>query len=540
MITDVKSYLLAVLSRLGKAFSLEEFTTEDQLEFWELSAEYFSGRETPPFAHIVEWIDLLYEAPVHFVYKVEDEELVLYRQHVISKNILAQRNSTNIFQKATSKEKEFIKSFEYQLQNMQNEMEIDDVFKEQGTTSHSIGICEHIPLFRKNGDFWGVYCVGPFSKSPAAINPKLSIVGRVLTSWFISLEKEEGSPQIEYEKKIDSIVSNLGSGRLNTEAIVEVILRYAIHARNVNAGCVVEFTGNGHKVVSAIGLDEDTLSNYDVENQSEALYKVEQNALSVTPEGERVLTEFSREMESFYIQGKQHQAFLLLEKPGSKPAFPTADILPNINSTIAHILDYRYKNEKFSDQLTLSYYQMLRAIEQGREKTKFHTPRMVAFVERFGMFFGLKDDEMEIITLTAKMHDIGYVGAVSIASKRTIGSEITHPQIGANLVKQLSVHPDVVEGIKTHHEWINGEGALGLTSEEIPWTGKIINLFEYIVDFVETNAGDSSKTDEEWLELLSKGIMERADIQFDMVLVPTAIQLIQTLGWNGCVSLGTD
>jgi response regulator RpfG family c-di-GMP phosphodiesterase len=184
---------------------------------------------------------------------------------------------------------------------------------------------------------------------------------------------------------------------------------------------------------------------------------------------------------------------------------------------------------------------MIRILEQSREKTKFHTPRMVAFVQRFGMFFGLEDDEMEIIIKTAKLHDIGYVGAISVEPNRTIGGEIDHPVIGAELIKHLAVPDDVVEGIRTHHEWVNGNGSPnGLRSDQIPWTGKIIALFEYIVDFIETNKDDSSKSDEEWIELLSKGLMQRADVEYDMVLIPTAIQLIQSLGWEECTRLGTQ
>jgi HD-GYP domain-containing protein (c-di-GMP phosphodiesterase class II) len=108
------------------------------------------------------------------------------------------------------------------------------------------------------------------------------------------------------------------------------------------------------------------------------------------------------------------------------------------------------------------------------------------------------------------------------------------------MVEQLSLHKDVIEGIRTHHEWVNGNGTpAGLETEDIPWTGKILSLFEYVVDFIESHSEDDSKTSEEWLEEMVKGVMERADAEFDMVLVPTAVQLLQSLGWNECVKLGT-
>ncbi|HBX67743.1 MAG TPA: hypothetical protein DEG32_16935, partial [Balneolaceae bacterium] len=183
-----KSYIHAVGSRLSKAFSMEEFDSEEQLEFWELSAEHFSRKETPAFSDIVAWMDLLYRAPVHFIYKAEENKLILHRRHVITKNILKEKNEERPAHKQTPQQKEYIKDFEYQLQNLEKKMDMDDVFLEQGITSHSIGQCEHIPLFTKGGDLWGIYCAGPYTKSPDQITPKLSIVGRILASWLISLD----------------------------------------------------------------------------------------------------------------------------------------------------------------------------------------------------------------------------------------------------------------------------------------------------------------------------------------------------------------
>lgn len=71
MIKDVKSYINTVSNRLSKAFSMEAFGIEEQLGFWELSAEHFSRKQTPAFTDIVNWMDHLYRAPVHFVYKLE-------------------------------------------------------------------------------------------------------------------------------------------------------------------------------------------------------------------------------------------------------------------------------------------------------------------------------------------------------------------------------------------------------------------------------------------------------------------------------------
>ncbi len=540
MIKDVKSYLHAVSNRLSKAFSMEAFGIEEQLEFWELSAEHFSRKQTPAFSDIVHWMDHLYRAPVHFVYKLEEEKLILHRRHVITKNILENNEIEKAPHKETPQEKEYIQNFEHQLQNLEKKMHMDDVFREQGITSHSIGQCEHIPLFYKSGELWGIYCAGPYTKSPDQITPKLSIVGRILATWLISLDDEESNPQKDYELKVQEVVSDLGSGKLNTPKIADIFLRYVVHGRKAGAGCIAEFTSNGHKLISSAGIEERVSGRITAEGD-QVLFQVENDVLVPTANGKAFLEEWNNEPEVVYFKGEHNAGFLVVEKVKKDQRNKVSVSLETIGESLAGLLDYRFENKAFSEQLIDAYYQMLRAIEKSREKTKYHTPRMVAFVQRFGMFFGLEDDEMEIITQTAKLHDIGYVGAMSIEPDKTIGGELEHPAIGAQLIEQLAIDEEVVEGIKTHHEWVNGNGSpAGLTSDDIPWTGKIIGLFEYVIDFIESNISDTSKSEDEWIELLSKGLMERADVEFDMVLIPTAIQLIQALGWEEAVRLGVE
>lgn len=535
MIKDVKSYVNAVGKRLSRAFSMEEFGTEEQLEFWELSAEHVSRAVNPNFSDIVNWMDLLYRAPVHFVYELKENKLVLQRRHVFTENIIKGNKNKKLPHEETQQEKEFVKDFEYQLQNLEKKMDMDEIFLEHGVTAHSIGQCEHIPLYTPERELWGIYCAGPYTKSPEQIVPKMSIVGRMLSDWLITLEEEENNPQKDYEHKIQEVVSDLGSGKLNAPKIAQVLLRYVTHVTGGKIGAILEFTPKGHQLTASLGFSDKEKEYFDAKGDK-VVYTLENEELKLSAFGEELFKEWDRSFEEVKIISDHFKGCVLVEQQES---LKNESSLKVIGDALSNLFSYRYENQVFSEQLMDAYYAMLRQIERSRNKTKYHTPRMIAFVQRFGMFFGLEEDEMDIIIKTAKLHDIGYVGAQSIEPDKSIGGELTHPLIGANLIEQLSVHEDVVEGIRTHQEWVNGQGSpQGLGNDQIPWTGKIIALFEYVVDFIESNGGDDSKTDEEWLELLQQDLVKRADIEFDMVLVPTAIQLIQALGWDGCLSLG--
>lgn len=541
MIKDVKQYLNIVGNRLGKAFSLEEFGIEEELEFWSLAAEHMSRKNIPAFTDLVQWIDLLYAAPVHFVYKLDEEKkLILHRRHIISENILPDNGDNKMPHEQSPQQKEFIQKFEHQVQNIEKKMECSEDFKEHGVSSHSIGQCEHIPLYQKTGEVWGVYFIGPYTKCPEIIAPKLTIVSRLVSNWMIRLESEESNPTREYDDRIKNVVSDLGTGKLNTNKLANLSLRYVVNSLNAGSGIIGEIRDGKVTVITSVNYDEET--GEELNEKSGSKYFVSDgDKVTLSAEGEGLLNPDGLKQYFWNFKGSEATGFIMVFHSGKDPVHDIEPILPDIRNSVGRLLDYRDENIRFSDKYLDTYYEMLRAVEKTREKTRYHTPRMVAFVERFGLFFGLENDEMKIIRKTARLHDIGYVGTLGLDSKKTVGGELSHPIVGAEIIKLLPVEDAVVEGIRTHHEWVNGEGSPSrLKGDQIPWTGKIIAVFEYVVDFIESHAGDTSKTPEEWTKTLCKGIMERADINFDMVLVPTVIQLIQTMGWEACSALGVE
>ena len=517
MIKDVKEYLSTVGNRLSKAFSVEGFGTEKELEFWSLSAEHMSRKEPPSFPDIAKWIDMLYRAPVHIVYRKEGDNLVLSRRHLFVENLLKKEGGTSDKKDFSVEEKQFIQDFENQMGNLEKKRAWDEDFSAHGISSHTIGNCEHIPIYDTDGENWGVYVVGPFIKSPDLMVPKLSIVGRILAIWLVRLNEEEEMARNKYQESIDEVASNLGTGALNTEGITHLILSYLTNKVNAKSGLVVELIEEKPKIISSLNISG--------------------------KEAKEVIKEITDSKRELYIPFKAENSngFIWIDVDSTNPDVGIESLKKPLSDTVGDLISYREDNLVFSNQLLETYYKMLRAIEKSRDKTQYHTPRLIAFVERFGIFFGLEEIEIDRIKLTAKLHDIGYVGATSISSSFSIDSEMSHPITGAKMVNQLPIHKDVIKGIETHHEWVNGQGTpYGLEGDKIPWSGKIISVFEFIVDFIETYEHSDAGKEEELIQLLNNNLIERADKQFDMVLIPTVIQLIQMLGWEGCKSLGVN
>ena len=540
MSKDVKDYLNIIGNRLGKAFSIDSFGTEEELEFWALSAEHMSRKKPPTFQNIITWVDLLYQAPVHFVYKLEKEYLILIKRQLISENLLSDKGSKGKASELESQRTQFIQDFENQMQNLEKKRQWDEDFKEHGVSAHTIGNCEHIPLYKKNGDFWGIYVVGPNLKSPENMVPKFSIISRLLSSWLIKLDEQEKKSQKLYQEKIQGLVGELGSGALNTKGISELLLLYIINVLKAESGAVVEYIDAKPVMVTSNKLEESYIKSL-LGLSGEVMYNLEGDIFNLSEAGTSVQKTLKLEPLFLPYIKDDVKGFIWIKRLEENEVKDKHPVLGDISEVVAKLFEFRNDNEVFSNDLVEAFYKMLRAIEENREKTKYHTPRMIAFAEMFGMIFGLDAKEMSILKMTAKLHDIGYVGAAGISSMASIGSELAHPVAGSMMISNLPIHEDVINGIKTHHEWVNGKGTPnGMIGEDIPWTGKIISVYEYVVDFFESNQNVDPSKEEEMMERLKSNIIERADVQFDLVLIPTVIQQLTMLGWAGCAQLGVD
>ncbi|MDZ7693495.1 MAG: HD domain-containing phosphohydrolase [Balneolaceae bacterium] len=535
MIKDVKSYFQTVASRLSNAFSVEDFDTESELEFWSLAAEHISRKETPKFTEIVQWIDLIYHAPIHFVYKkVDGEKLRLYRRQVLVENI--ENVTGDEGEELTEKQQQQVRKYEEQLEQIEKQISWSDEFLNIGTSNHTIGKCEHIPVY-KDDELWAIYCVGPHVRSPDRIKAKLPIVARILSNWLAKLESRETKPSQSYEAKAEQVASDLGTGTLNIDRIANLMLGYLAKLKSASFGGIIEQSEAGIEFLAIYKLEERFIDW--VEENMARIDSAEQLSEIFSNLPETILRESVDDMIVSELSTEHAQAFIFIGLSGEIKT--ENEIETTISTTLRDLLKYRKQNRKISDELIYTYYKMLRQLEMSKERTRHHTPRMIAFAKRFGEHFGLDEQELNRLILAAKLHDVGYIVTQQLDEKMTMGAELEHPFVGSMIVEALPVHKDVKEGIKTHHEWINGSGTpYGLTGEEISWTGKIIGLFEFVNEFIETHQYDDSKSDKEWIEILSEELIERAENQFDMVLVPTAIELIRSLGWEGCCTLASE
>ena len=135
------------------------------------------------------------------------------------------------------------------------------------------------------------------------------------------------------------------------------------------------------------------------------------------------------------------------------------------------------------------------------------------------------------LEMGALLHDIGKIAiSKEILSKagELTSEEMaifkTHPQLGANMVKQIPVLSTCAEIILFHHEWYDGSGyPNGLKGNEIPLEARIISISEAFVTMTSERGYNRVKTVEE----AKKELKRFAGEQFDPVLVEQFLSIFE-------------
>ena len=134
------------------------------------------------------------------------------------------------------------------------------------------------------------------------------------------------------------------------------------------------------------------------------------------------------------------------------------------------------------------------AIDAKDPYTRGHSERVSNFAEKIAGELGLPESDVEVVRISALMHDVGKIGV----EDKILGKEgpltddeyeimKTHPVKGAVIMEQVPQLKEMIPGMKYHHENVNGTGyPEGLRGDEIPLTAKIVSVADCF-DAMTTN-----------------------------------------------------
>jgi HD-GYP domain-containing protein (c-di-GMP phosphodiesterase class II) len=125
---------------------------------------------------------------------------------------------------------------------------------------------------------------------------------------------------------------------------------------------------------------------------------------------------------------------------------------------------------------------LVHAIEAKDSVTSGHSERVNILSMLLGKTLGLDEQTLEVLRWSSLLHDVGKIGMPECILLKP--GELTpeeyeivkeHPERGYRILSPVQQLQVAAEGVRSHHEMVNGEGyPFGLIGEEIPFLARII------------------------------------------------------------------
>ena len=184
-----------------------------------------------------------------------------------------------------------------------------------------------------------------------------------------------------------------------------------------------------------------------------------------------------------------------------------------------------------SEKLLIELTQALATTIDAKDKyTSGHSRRVTEYSKMLAAALGKDEKEQQEIYLFALLHDIGKIGIQDwIINKQDKLTEEEyaeikkHPQIGYEILKSISIMPNLKTGVRWHHERIDGTGYPdGLSGDDIPEYAKIISVAD-AYDAMTSNRSYRSSLPQDQVRA---EIENQKGTQFDPVVADKLLEII--------------
>ncbi len=154
---------------------------------------------------------------------------------------------------------------------------------------------------------------------------------------------------------------------------------------------------------------------------------------------------------------------------------------------MAHLLDdSRRRAEQYVSLSWGVLAGLLRALDIRDQRAARHAAAVARFASDMAEAVGMGAHDQELAHTAGLLHDIGHFALSDRVAER--GRTLTeedwiaiqqHPELGADMLRDLGMYGPIAEIVLSHHERIDGRGyPNGLPGEEIPEIAKIISVAE--------------------------------------------------------------
>ncbi len=232
------------------------------------------------------------------------------------------------------------------------------------------------------------------------------------------------------------------------------------------------------------------------------------------------------------IKGKVIGVAEVLNKIGGQE-FNKVDekLLEAIAKQAAVAIDNARLYTDLSEISTNSIRALINAVEAKDKYTRGHTERVTKYSVMIAKELNLPAGEVKRIRFSALLHDIGKIGIPDKIllkpgklTKKEFEVVKEHPERGVKILKPIKQLNTVLDGIRYHHEWLNGSGyPEGLKGKQVPLVARIITIGD---------AYDAMTSDRPYRKALSRKeairrLRKDSSTQFDAMLVELFVKCLE-------------
>ena len=180
---------------------------------------------------------------------------------------------------------------------------------------------------------------------------------------------------------------------------------------------------------------------------------------------------------------------------------------------LGHAIDnarlYTVLKGQFVDTVTA----LAEAIDKRDPYTGRHVRRVVLYSLLLGFEMGLGREELEMLRLASTLHDVGKIAVPDDVLRKpapldTRESEVMkrHTVDGADIVSRIRKLPDILPGVRSHHERLDGKGYPdGLMDPQIPVPARIIAVADTYDAMTSSRPYRTALAAEEAAEAIHRG-----------------------------------
>jgi putative nucleotidyltransferase with HDIG domain len=173
---------------------------------------------------------------------------------------------------------------------------------------------------------------------------------------------------------------------------------------------------------------------------------------------------------------------------------------------------------------------LARAIDAKSHWTAGHSDRVTKLALKIGRFFGLPQEEMDVLHRAGLLHDIGKLGIpmdiLDKEGKLTKKEEQLmreHVRLGLRILEPIAAYDEVISVISHHHENFNGEGYPdGLAGKAISLGGRIFAVVDSFDALTSNRPYRQALTREYAVEM----IKQECGIRFDPDIVQAFLEIM--------------